>query len=51
MEEAAIVSDNTLIGIIPKDILLGARSMNKHFVRDTVILTSSSETINFCHCL
>ena len=38
MEDLAIVSDNTLVAIIPKDILLGARSMNKHFVRDTVIL-------------
>lgn len=38
MEEIAIVSDNTLIAILPKDITLGIRGMNKNFVRDTVIL-------------
>ena len=39
IEEAAIISNNTLMDIIPKDIILGTRFMNKDFVRDTLILS------------
>ncbi len=40
MEEAAFVGDNTLIGIIPKDIFLGTRIVNKNFVRDSLNLST-----------
>lgn len=44
IEEEAVVSDNTLIGILPRKILLGRRFMNKHFVRDLVVISPEPQT-------
>ena len=41
MEETAIISNNTLVGIIPKEIYLGVQSINKNYVRDSLSLTLS----------
>lgn len=46
IEEVAIVSENTLLGILPKHIVKGTRFLNKGFIRDIVVIPLNP-TINF----
>jgi len=39
IEKAAIISDNKLISILPREIMNGARLTNEEFVRDSVYLS------------
>ncbi|MFB5282485.1 Ger(x)C family spore germination protein [Peribacillus sp. Hz7] len=39
IEKAAIISDNTLISILPKEIMNGARLTNEEFIRDSLYLS------------
>ena len=44
IEKAAIISDNKLISILPKEIMNGARLTNEEFVRDSVYLSKRRNT-------